>query len=355
MSQSFKLTTNRAEWESAVSTLPNQHPLQSWTWGAFKGRWGWQPHHLLWDNAAALVLERKLPRLPFSILYVPRGPVFDHTNVDLQKQILSDLKQFTEQRKAVFLKLDPPIAISNGVDPDAPEPNEIGNQFVANLKSKGYVPAPDQIQFPNTVMLEIGSSPDKLLASFKNKTRYNIRLAGRKGIEIRQGTVDDLPLIAAMYTETATRDDFAIRPLEYYLDLWQSFIADGNAQPLIAEFEGDPIAAVVMLKADNLAIYFTGASTHKERNRMPNFLLQWEAIRWAQEQGCTRYDFWGAPDNFDESDSMWGVWRFKRGFQGDVFRGVGAWDFVNKPILYNAYTNLMPKLLDFLRNRNNNS
>ncbi|MFQ5422008.1 MAG: lipid II:glycine glycyltransferase FemX, partial [Anaerolineae bacterium] len=132
-----------------------------------------------------------------------------------------------------------------------------------------------------------------------------------------------------------------------------AFYEAGMGQPLLAEFEGEPVAAVVLVKYGRHAIYMYGASTGKERNRMPNYLLQWEAIRWAKAQGCEVYDFWGAPDDFVETDRMWGVWRFKAGFNGQVVRTIGAWDYVARPALYWLYTVALPKYLDILRSRNN--
>ncbi|MCA9920960.1 MAG: peptidoglycan bridge formation glycyltransferase FemA/FemB family protein, partial [Anaerolineales bacterium] len=163
----------------------------------------------------------------------------------------------------------------------------------------------------------------------------------------------DFPMIAKMYQETAQRDGFAIRPLAYYLDAWQSFYDAGMAHSLIAEYAGEPLAAVVLVKFGSTTIYMYGASTDKERNRMPAYLLQWEAIRWAKSQKCTVYDFWGAPDNFVETDRMWGVWRFKDGFKGQVVHHIGAWDYPVRPFLYNLYTNAIPRYLNMLRRRKN--
>ena len=122
--------------------------------------------------------------------------------------------------------------------------------------------------------------------------------------------------------------------------------------PLIAEFEGQILGSVVLISAGGRTIYMYGASTNHERRRMPNYLLQWEAIRWAQRRGDKIYDFWGAPEHFDESDSLWGVWRFKAGFNGQVKRFLGAWDFPARPFWYWVYTVVMPRYLDLLRSRN---
>jgi lipid II:glycine glycyltransferase (peptidoglycan interpeptide bridge formation enzyme) len=154
-----------------------------------------------------------------------------------------------------------------------------------------------------------------------------------------------------MYHETAARDGFTARPAEYYLDGWTALYDAGMAQPFVAEFEGRPVAAVVLVRFGERVIYMYGASRNEARERMPNHLLQWTAICWAREQGARVYDFWGAPDVFDESDRLWGVWRFKAGFNGEVVRFIGAWDYPVRPWLYRLYTQAIPRYLGLLRAR----
>lgn len=352
----FTLITDSAVWEKALSQLPNAHALQSWTWGEFKSRWGWLAARYLLEIdgnplAAFQVLKRQLPRLPFSILYVPKGPILDYNDGSLRRVVLAELEAIAAREKAIFIKIDPEVVKSWGLEPERPSP--IGAKFIKELQQRGWRFSAEQIQFRNTVEMAVQRPEEELLAAMKSKTRYNIRLAGRKGIVVRPGTAVDWTVIGAMYRETAVRDGFAIRPLDYYRDIWQAFYDAGMAQPLIAEYEGEPVAAVVLVRCGDRVIYMYGASTGKERSRMPNYLLQWEAIRWAQAQGAEIYDFWGAPDEFVETDRMWGVWRFKDGFNGQVVRHIGAWDFVKRPLLYWLYTVALPKYLDFLRSKQN--
>ena len=203
-------------------------------------------------------------------------------------------------------------------------------------------------------LIRFTTLPLPLVASDGELTPHGRQVitADRKGIEIKYGTPDDFPTIAQMYQETAQRDGFAIRPIEYYLDAWRSFHDANMAQPILAEYQGKPIAAVILIKFDKAVTYMYGASTNEERNRMPTYLLQWEAIRWAKAQGAEIYDMWGAPSQFDETDQLWGVWRFKKGFNGQVVQHIGAWDYVNKPFWYWLYTNALPKYTEYLRSRN---
>ena len=113
----------------------------------------------------------------------------------------------------------------------------------------------------------------------------------------------------------------------------------------------DPVAGLFIFYFDKRAWYLYGMSTQKHREKMPNYLLQWDAIKAARSRSCTQYDLWGAPDNFDETDSMWGVFRFKDGLGGKVIRTPGAWDFPVRPNLYSLYMNILPRILGILRAR----
>ncbi len=355
----FKVETSPTAWQQALGSLPNAHPLQSWTWGEFKSRWGWQMIPCLltiaesnWNPlAAAMVLKRDIPRLPYSVLYVPKGPSLDYNDGALRRVVLAELENIARQENAIFVKIDPDVVKSWGLEEERLSP--IGSKFSKEMAKRGWRYSDEQIQFRNTVEIDLQQSENEILATMKQKTRYNIRLAGRKNIEIKHGTSADFPTIVKMYEETAVRDGFAIRPVEYYLDAWQSFYDAGMAHPILAEYEGKPIAAVVLIKFDQTVIYMYGASTNEERNRMPTYLLQWEAIRWAKAQGAAIYDMWGAPSEFEETDQLWGVWRFKKGFNGQVVRHIGAWDYVNKPFWYWLYTNALPRYTNYLRSRNN--
>jgi lipid II:glycine glycyltransferase (peptidoglycan interpeptide bridge formation enzyme) len=334
--------TDATQWNAALLNLPNPHVLQSWEWGAFKAKYGWNPTRLLFEGgAAASVLQRRWPRTPLSVMYASKGPALNYDDAHLLDGVLAELEALARQRRAIFIKIDPDVEL------EAPR----GEAVVTALRRRGWRASAEQIQFRNTVALDLRPDEDDLLAGMKSKTRYNVRLAGRKGVTVRLGGLDDLETIYRMYVTTAERSEFVIRPFEYYRDAWGDFVDAGLAKPFLAEFEGQPLAALILFCFGKVAWYMYGASSERHRNRMPNYLLQWEAMRWAKAQGCTRYDFWGAPDELDESDPMWGVYRFKAGFGGRFVARIGAYDFpVSRP-LYWLYALLMPRYLDFLRAR----
>lgn len=356
----FREGRSPQEWDETLRGLPGAHALQSWAWGRFKSRWGWSMRPLLLQLnetdpepawAAALILKRQLPRLPFSILYVPKGPLLDYNDRRLRRVVLAQLESVARQERVILIKIDPDVVHSWGLEEQRPSP--IGAAFVRDLQNRGWRYSNEQVQFRNTVTLDLERPLDDILAAMKQKTRYNIRLAERKGVTVRPGTPADFAAIVQMYIATAARDHFTVRPAAYYLDAWQTLYEAGMAQPLLAEYEGNPLAAVVLVYYGRRVIYMYGASAEIERQRMPNHLLQWEAIRWAQAQGAAVYDFWGAPDEFVESDPLWGVWRFKSGFNGQVVRHVGAWDYPVRPFYYWLYTVALPRYLNFLRRTGN--
>jgi peptidoglycan pentaglycine glycine transferase (the first glycine) len=324
-------------------------------------------------KAAALVLKRTVPTAGLAarlcILYAPKGPLLDWNDQPLRTRVLDDLQRFARQQGAIFLKLDPDVVLGTGVPGTEAEIAEPGGEAVCEeLSRRGWRFAEDQIQFKNTVMVEVGTSTEEeILARMKQKTRYNVRLGPKKGVSVRVGNKDDWPMLYKMYAETSVRDGFVIRDEAYYRKVWSNFdnsILDTRplnieyrvssiplAQPLIAEVDDEPVAAIVVFAFAGRAYYVYGMSREAHREKMPTYLLQWEAMKWAKARGCSAYDLWGAPDVFDESDSMWGVFRFKDGLGGQVVRTLGAWDYVPNPFWYAAYTKFVPMLLDLMRSR----
>jgi peptidoglycan pentaglycine glycine transferase (the first glycine) len=347
---------DRQEWNRFLLGLPGAHLLQSWEWGAFKGSYGWVPERWAWrspdgePNAAALVLYRTAGRI-FRIAYCPRGPVLDWAQAGLRTQVLDDLAAASQRQGAIFLKIDPAVQGRAGAAPPPSAGEALTREVLAGWREPGWIPSPEQVQFRNTFALDLTPSEDELLAGMKQKTRYNIRLAARRGVFVRRGSAADLETLYQMYAETSLRDGFVIRTPAYYRDAWGSFIEAGLAQPFLAEVEGLPVAAIIVFRFGDCAYYMYGMSTADHREKMPNHLLQWEAIRWARESGCLTYDFWGAPDRIDPADPMYGVYRFKEGFGAHFVETQGAWDYPIRRSMYRAYSTLMPLVLAAMRSR----
>lgn len=354
---------NPQRWNRIISQLPYNHVLQSYQWGQFKSRHGWSVHRLIFgDNAtikgAALVLQRRLPLLPWGMMYVPKGPMLDYGDAELVNQVLFCLERLARQHQALLIKIDPDISFKddnpNWADIQrhvtAPaQPAPVSSPVVEALTHRGWKLSGEQVQFKNTVLIYLGQSEEELLAGMKPKTRYNIRLASRKGVQVRPGKVDDLDSFYRIYAETSARDKFLIRPFEYYNDVWRSFLQDGMADLLLAEWEGTLLGGLMLFRLGHKAWYLYGASSNEKRNLMPNYLLQWEAIRTAKRKGYLLYDLWGAPDVLDEEDPMWGVYRFKKGLGGQTVSHIGAYDFSTNHVLTRLYSWLLPRYLSLSR------
>ncbi|MCL4272416.1 MAG: peptidoglycan bridge formation glycyltransferase FemA/FemB family protein [Anaerolineales bacterium] len=322
------------EWNVFLTKFPNAHLLQMGEWGELKKGFGWKPVRFILDGeVGAQILFRRLP-LGLTLGYMPKPVDGGQWTVDSDK-FWHEVDLICKQNRAVFLKVEPDIW-----DDESPDTWHVA------LRT-----SPHNIQPPRTVIVSIKEDEEQILARMKPKCRYNIRLAEKKGVTVRAW--DDIASFYEMMTITGGRDKFGVHSKEYYQRAYDLFHPKGMCELLLAEYEGKPLASLMVLANGKRAWYVYGASNNEERNRMPAYLIQWEAIRWAKARGCEEYDLWGVPDENEEtleaqfekrSDGLWGVYRFKRGFGGEVKRAAQALDRVYNPLLYWMY-------LKFIGNR----
>lgn len=328
---------NTTEWEAFLENHPDAHLLQTAAWGELKTAFGWQALRLAVGQAGAQVLLRHLP-LGFSLAYIPRGPVGPNWSA-----LWPEIAHICRQRRAILLKVEPDAWEPPSVGETARVPPAFFSPPAVGLLA-GFIPSLQTIQPPRTMVVSLAGDEETLLERMKQKTRYNIRLAQKKEVTVRPS--DDLTCFSDMMLVTAARDGFGVHSLEYYRTAYTLFHPQGKCELLLAEYAGQPLAAMMVFAHGKRAWYFYGASTDVERSRMPTYLLQWEAMRWARARGCSEYDLWGIPDaseadleaGFEQrGDGLWGVYRFKRGFGGQVMRTIGAWDYPYQPLLYRLY------------------
>lgn len=325
----------RALWDSFVAASPYGHVLQSWEWGEVKARSGWQVTRLAlgvgeqW-HAAAQIQVRPLPFGFGKVAYVPKGPVLDYQDPALLRAMLNALRGFARAQGAISLKIEPEVV----------EPSEVGAELVA----RGLTPAPP-VQLRSTIWVDLAPSEDKILAGMKQKTRYNIRLAARKGVEVSAAGREDLAAWYAMYETTARRDGFTIHDLAYYRAVLEHLQPAGLATLLLARYAGAPLAGIIIFLLGEKAQYMYGASSNESRNLMAPYLVQWEGMRWAKAHGATIYDLWGIPDVLAENEDLWGVYRHKRGFGGEIVRYLGAYDLVRSAARHLALERVARPLL----------
>jgi len=311
------------DWNQFLTRHPNAHLLQTGEWGELKSAFGWKPIRIVSGDSGVQILFRKLP-LGFTVGYIPKA--------NFDQSLLPEIDSACKQNRAIFLKLEP-----DSWDNQKPE--------TWNLKLRT---SPHNIQPPRTIIIDIRGTEEEILARMKPKARYNTRLAEKKGVTVRAW--NDIDSFHKMMLVTGGRDGFGIHSLEYYKSAYELLQPKGLGEILVAEYEGKPLAALFVARSGQRAYYLYGASTDEERNRMPTYLLQWEAMKWAKTRGCEEYDLWGVPDedeatleaNFESRhDGLWGVYRFKRGFGGELKRAAQAMDRVYNPLLYWAYLKFM--------------
>ena len=318
--------------------------LQSTYWGAHKGRFGWSPRALavrwfLGDRSGAfdfLVLLRRLP-LNFALAYIPHGPTACLDLLEAAKcedigpgTLLSALARQTAAilgKKIVLLRFDPDWSSEERI---TLEPLRKGT---------------GDIQPPDTVVLDLRPSEDEILSAMKSKHRYNLRLAAKKGVQVRgfqYGNDDFEEAFEAwyrMYQTTAERDRIGIHSKEYYRSAFELFPTGDrrSLELLLAEHEGDLLAGIIVARWKDRATYLYGASSNLKRNFMATYALQWEALRRARAAGAKSYDFFGIPPAKDPEHPMYGLYQFKTGFGGSELRYPGTWDFWCRPMLSSIF------------------
>ena len=210
------LTTPELDWNERIAQLPNPHLLQTRQWAQVKQAFGWQAFYRWIEPqglppASALVLQRTVSPIKLRVLYVPRGPLLDWSNPALRTAAFSHLERLAYAQKAIFIKMDAEVELGRGI-PGSPseQPDPVGAAVQAELAQRGWRYSGEQIQFRNSVWVDLTGTEDDWLARMKPKTRYNIRLASKKGVSIRAGSAADLPMLYRMYAETSVRDGFPI-------------------------------------------------------------------------------------------------------------------------------------------------
>ncbi len=324
--------------------------LQSGFWGAFRRRFGWQARAFRCSYGGGqfrlLVLIRRLAP-GMDLAYVPHGPQLSQPIVEPERFLLALADALRPHlSRCLFVRYDLPWA-AEGLG-NHPEPLE---------SSGGLYKAPMDIQPPNTVILDLAVGEEQLLAAMKSKTRYNIRLAAKKGIEISifpsqpgqkgraAGEPDELEAALAewyrLYRETARRDRITLHSEVYYRTLFSLAGSYGREAPelylLTARHEEELLAGIIVAVWGDGAWYLYGASSDRKRNLMPSYGLQWRAIQLARERECRFYDLFGIPPSEDPRHPMHGLFRFKTGFGGRVLNRLGCYDVALRPLFYRLY------------------
>ena len=326
--------TERQAFDAFVGAHPAGSILQSWTWGDLRAHQHWEGHRLLAVDAAgnpcgaALALCRQLP-IGGSLLYVARGPVLNYHDGRVLDAMVAALRRLGARCHAVLCKIDPPVT--------PPDP-VVGRA----LRARGFIVGHRRgrfggIQPRRNVIVPLEGGAEAVLARCHAKTRYNIRLAARRGVTVRAGARADLPTFHRLLMATCARNGFAERTLPYFLQVWDHLAQNDMVELHLAELGGEAVAAGMLFRFGRHAVYAYGASGDSHRDAMAPYAVQWSMIQRACASGCLRYDMTGVPVKLEEGEPAYGLYRFKRGFWPEIAEYQGEMDLPLQPSLYRLW------------------
>lgn len=342
--------------------------LQTPFWAEFKAEHGWKytryaleiepetelEHKLLNKNLEVAVLTRSFGKGPltFTMAYIPLFPELPFSTEEISafdqniefSNLLGDIGKALKSvlpKNTLCIRFDPAVEF---LSPEERDDFVHGMKIISfadrlNLKKNKV-----DIQPPDSTQIDLTPSEDDILAAMKTKWRYNVNLSARKGVEILRITGENpelskyLDIFYDLYKITAERDGIAIHAKQYYEDLLKKSaeeIKAGKDVPVIslyiAKHEEDYLGAIITLFSKTESIYLYGCSSNVKRNLMPNFLLQWSAMKDAKAYGSQYYDMYGMPPTDDENHPMHGLYLFKTGFGGKNIHRPGTFDMPVSP------------------------
>lgn len=316
------------EYEEFVKAHPNGGITQSVLWHRVKDNWSHQivvsrgPNGVIRGGASVLV--RRIPVVGTAMLYSPRGPVCDYGDRAVLEDLKAGVDYLAKKHSAYLYKMDPDVAADN-------------TDFLAAAEAMGFRQFKGgtgfetiQARFNYRLYLD-DRDEEAVLMNLTQQTRRNVRIAMKHGVEVKIAGKEALPDFMALMRVTGERDGFSIRSEGYFANMLDSL--GEYARLYMAYYEGEAVSGALTTNYAGKTCYIYGASGNEHRNVMPNYLIQWEMIRWAIETGCTVYDFQGVSGSFDENDPLYGLYRFKKGFNGRVDELAGEFDVIYRPAM----------------------
>ena len=305
-----------------------EHLVQSWEWGEFRAKTGVEVVRL--GRFAGKKLEEgyqlTFHPLPFggcTVGYFPKGPWPD-------KALINALKKLGQEKKAVFIKLEPAVIV-NGTKLQIPDPR--------------LVVSPQPLFTRHNFLIDLAQSEKDLLAGMKSKTRYNLRLARRKGVKVvEKNDPVSFEIYLRLYFDTCRRQGYFGHDREYHRQMWETLAQAGMVHLLIASFKKTPLAAWMLLEFKDTLYYPYGGSSTKHRNLMASNLICWEAMKLGKKRGLKTLDLWGALGPEAGRSHPWYGWhRFKAGYGGKLVEYGGSLDLILSSGLYRFF-NLVNQL-----------
>jgi len=309
-------------WDEFVLARPEYSITHSFGWGELKGAFGWRPRRFILrddtgPHAGAQVLSRPVPVIGGELWYAPRGLLADYADGATLAELTAALREEAGRTGAVVLKIEPMAA--------GPELNR--------LDELGWRRAGRGVQPQRTLYLDLTRTEDELLAGMDRRTRYNVKLAGRKGVTVRASRDPaDLRVFYDLLARTTERKGFLVHSLAYYEKVLELLGPAGTL--LLAEAEGEVLAASFVLAFGRYAYYAHAASSSRRRELKATNKIVWEAVRWAKAAGHEVFDFWGIPREPSPDNPLYGVYTFKKGFGGKEVEFGPPFDLALRPVKY---------------------
>lgn len=343
-------------WDSYVGQAAGGHIAQTSLWAQIKAPLGWRPFRIIASQQGSIVggvqiLFRSLKYIG-RLGYVTKGPLFSTNDSILEEFIMEQIHRVSKENHLQYLVIQPP---SNRQDLC----NRL-QQWGFTESLMAFTPSPYA-----TLRIDLQKDLDDILANMKQKTRYNIRLAGHKGITVREGCEQDIKAFHQSLLATSERNNFTEYPEEYWDKFFKLYMPRGYAKIFIAEYEGNVISSIMLTSFNDTATYKKGGWFGSHRNLHANELLHWEAMKWSKRQGYHYYDFEGIVPEAARSIEKLGslpkkyersLTSFKYGFGGDVIFYPGAYDYCYHPLLRWFLLNIFEKVryrsdVDYIINR----
>lgn len=320
------------------------NPLQSALWAEYKGRTGQEPHAFRVtyreETFHLLVLLSRIAEKRYAgyLPWAPNLQVYEEEQGALLEKLGESLRAHLPEG-TVYLRFDLPWESPYEEEPPTQQLRELRMNFTTSRKLLRK--AASDIQPVDTIVLDTQSSDEALLQGMHKKTRYNIRLARDRGVEVYEGDPEqELDQWYALYRETMERKGLTVHGRKHFEALFDADARTGSEQRVslyFARSEGHPAAAIITAQTDRYTLYLYGASNPALRSKMPAYALQWSAIRRARENGSAVYDLYGIPSDRTGGHPMHGLFRFKSGFGGRMVRRRGCWDYPLLPEEYERF------------------
>ena len=333
-------SVTRAEWDGWLRGSPGGgHVLQSYEWGEFKRTSGWRPIRLVLEKEGEVLglgqfLAYNTTPVPGVLMYCTKGPWLPWDDEEAVRTFFEGVRAIAGREGAHTVKIEPEVL-------------EQQKDVKALLDEIGFRKARYDLNLKTTLVVDLSLSEEELLGRMKGKTRYNVRLAAKKGVEVVEPEFEEgwATFYEWMKATSERKEDYVLRRSRDYLRSVMRSMHDADQGHLFfAEHEGTPLAGMYVFTFGEKYWYMYGASSDEKRNLKPNYLLQWEVMRWAKGRGLTHYDMVGVPksEELNEGSSLWNVYKFKEGFGGEISDSLGCFDLPFRRVRAAAWYRLEP-------------